>query len=275
MTNQQFKPGDTVYNEHGEEAEFVAKSMGEFIVRPILEDVEGFTYRTDIMTWKQAFRAPPKPKLDAETAAAEEKLSNLRAEIAAIQSERRKFDAEEADRMARIKAHRELADLDKYLAGEITHYVAKHEYGDHVAIIPVGETIEEYSSTKGFGMLHLYPSRRWDKKIFWTLRYRTNSDWRSEKEITAIPCCGEEQAKAVAIEVLELKCAQQLAADVSRRHYTKELIACCRKFGAQVPQQLIDDTNAAARASLERQAAHHIESAEKFKAELAALQEVA
>lgn len=267
-----FNLGDIVYNQYGESAELVAISQGEYLVRPILEDDYEGEYRGEIETWKQAFRTPPRPKLDAETAAAEKKLTELRTEIEQLRAERFRFDTEERSRKERIMAHEQLADLDRYLAGEITHYVAKHNYSDCVSIIPIGETVEEYHQSNNFGLLELYPSRDWNKRIVWRMRYRVRGDWRSEKEFTVIPCCGEEQARSVAAEVLERACAAQLALEVGRRHYTKELIACCEQFGVAVPQQLIDDMRASARASCERQIADHLQRAEQFKAELAALQ---
>ena len=271
MTNEQFYAGATVYNQHGEQAELVAKSQGEYLVRPILEDDDGHTYTGDIETWTRVFRKPPKPKLDAETAAAERELAQLREEVKKLRDERYQFDTEERARKERITAHEQLADLDRYLAGEITHYVAKHSYSDIVSIIPVGETVEEYNSSNNFGLLELYPSRSWDKRIVWRMRYRVRGDWRSEKEFTVIPCCGEEQAKAVAAEVLQRACANQLTLDIGRRHYTKELIECCKQFGVDVPQQLIDDMYASYRASFERQLADHLERAEKIRADLATL----
>ena len=70
MSNKQFKAGDTVYSQHGQEAEFVAQSGGSYVVHPIYEDEDG-PQTGDIETWSAVFRTPPSPKLDADTAAAE------------------------------------------------------------------------------------------------------------------------------------------------------------------------------------------------------------
>jgi hypothetical protein len=267
-----FNKGDTVYNEHGEEAEFVTQSMGEYIVRPILEDEYGHTYRSDIETWKQAFRTPPKPKLDAETAAAEKKLTDLRAELNKLREERRAFDSEERSRQDRIKMHEELALLDDYLAGKITHYLSLEWYSRAVEIIPINETVENYPSSDGYGLLTLQPTRGWDKGIKWSVKQRTRDGYSDSRTINVIPCRSEEEAAALAVKHLTECIKKQAAQDPKERRYTEKLIANCRRFGVAIPQSILSDIENATRATLQKQIDDHIERAEKLKLELGKFQ---
>lgn len=155
----EFTKGKTVYGLRGHAAELVAKDGSQFIVRPIYEEEDGREHLGEIEVWEKAFAAPPTEKLHADVAALDSKLRAARKELGDIESKVWKLNSEEKARADRIKQHEALAELDRYLAGEITHYVATHEYYPTVEIIPVGETIEGYQSASGYGLLTLRPSR--------------------------------------------------------------------------------------------------------------------
>lgn len=263
-----YTPGDTVYGQDGHEAEFVAKSGGEYIVRPVYEDDDG-PQVGDIQTWPVIFRAPPAPKLDAQTAAAEKRLADVTAKVREMEASKRVFDADEKGRMNRIKQHDQLAELDRYLAGEMTHYVAIHDYYPDVEVIPVGETVESYSNGSGYGLLTLCPRQHWDKKIYWTVTYKVPSPAYSRTK-TVIPCCGEEAAKAKAVEVLR-GYLDEYHAEPNKRHYAEMLMKSCQKFGVDVPQWLVDSIAAAKRASLESNIAEHRKKLTEAESALAAI----
>lgn len=275
MSNSKFKQGDTVYSEHGEEAEFIAQSMGEYFVHPIYEDDEYGPSRGEATTWKCVFRTPPKPKLDAETAAAQQRLSELRTEIEKLRSERYTFDSDERARKERIKLHEELADLDKFLSGQITHYVSVQNYRPQVEIIAVEDTLENHGSYYDYGLLKLYPRKGWDKKTQWTVTWRDpkrsyNSDSRTAN---VFPCCGLEEAQAKAKEITEAMVAEYLA-DEKKRYHGNDLIANCKKYGVPVPQLIIDDVNAAARQSLQHTLEDYRKKVAEYTARLAEIPEV-
>lgn len=246
--------GDTCYNQHGQQAEVLAYSAGAFIVRPVYEDDDG-EHLGEVETWSAVFRTPPAPKMDAATKAAEERLQSLRAQVAELERKQYEFTRDEKARMDRIKQHEGLEMLDRYLAGEITHYVTKHSYYPTVAILPLGETLDEHRSSNGFGLLSIMPTVQWDKRVTFSVCYhpknsRYSSDSRSE---TVIPCCGLEQAQKVVAETLANFCAEQLDKPVEKRSYTAELIACCQAHKVPVPQALVDGMNEQNRKALEAQ----------------------
>lgn len=262
--------GDTCYNQHGQQAEVLAYSAGSFIVRPVYEDDDG-EHLGEVETWSTVFRTPPAPKLDAKTKAAEERLQSLQQQVSELERKQYEFQRDEKARMGRIKRHDALADLDRYLAGEITHYVSVHDYYPTVAIIPLGDTIEDYSSSDGYGLLSLMPSRTWDKQVVFSVYYREpnrNSSNYSRRE-KVFPCCGEEAAKAKAAEVLAGYVADQLAQEPTKRRFTEQLIASCAAHGVEVPQSLIDDMRDQTRKALEVQRARAANDLAKIEAELA------
>lgn len=243
-----YAPGDTVYGRDGQEAEFVAKVGGEYVVRPIYEDDEG-PQVSGVETWPAAFRTPPAPRVDEKTAAAEKRLQEITAQVREMEAAKRTLDVEEKNRLDRIKRHEELAELDRYLAGEITHYVATHAYYPTVEIIPIGETLSDHASANGYGLLQLYPNRKWDKKIFWSVTYRIrNMGYDNSRTEIVIPCCGEEAAQAKAKEVLS-SILNKYKADAEAKKplaYAAMLVACCQKFSVEVPQWLSGEIKARA-----------------------------
>lgn len=258
--------GDTCYDTHGQQAVLLAKSAGDYVVRVIYEDDDGEERLGDVQTWNAAFRTPPTPKLDAETKAAEERLAALRSEINKLTSERHQFDADHKARLERIKQHEGLEMLDRYLAGEITHYVAFHDYYPTVSIIPLGDTLRDYGSSSGYGLLTMMPSITWDKRVVFMVTYRSPYDRHSSKTDKVIPCCGEEQANAVAKALVSEKVEEYLGLKPERRSYIDHLFAACNAFGVPIPQSLIDEKRAGEKAALS-------EKAEKLRQELEATQQ--
>ena len=267
-------PGDTVYSQHGEQAVFVASAGGEHLVRPIFEDDDG-EHVGGVVSWGAIFTSPPSPKLDEKTAAAEKRLAAIREEVAAAEKQPRDFQAGAADRLQRIKQHEGLAFLDAYLAGEITHYVAVKEYGFGVEIIPIGETVENYSSSNGYGLLTLMPSMHWDKRVNWTVHYRDQKCPRGYGGRTEVvfPCRGEEEAKARAAELIEAEIADQMTKERKDRRYTDAVIQCAGRFGVDVPQELVDSAKAARRSSIEREISEKAKQIDALRLQLQGAQQ--
>ena len=257
------KQGDTVYSQHGQEAVLVAHTGGEYLVRPIYEDDDG-PQEGDVETWRTVFRTPPAPKLDAETAEAEKRLTELRTQVSALRSEQYELQKNEKDRMSRIKQHEGLEMLDRYLAGEITHYVAVHDYYPTVQIIPLGETVENYASASEYGLLKLIPTRSWDKKFHFSVYFKAPSPAYSRTE-RVFPCCGEDAAKSKATETMLGLVSKYLGLEPARRSYFEQLISQCATYGVEVPKTMLDE-----------QKAYHDEALQiriqKMRSELAALE---
>jgi len=256
--------GDTVYNQHGQVAVLVASTCGEHLVRPVFEDEDG-EHEGDVETWRTVFRTPPAPKLDAETAEAEKRLAELNAKVSALRQEQNALMSNEKARMDRIKQHDGLELLDRYLAGEITHYVAVHDYYPTVQIIPIGETVENYASgASEYGLLKLMPTRSWDKKIRFSVHFKAPSPAYSRTE-KVFPCCGEDSAKEKAAEILREKVREYMELEPNRRSHFDQLVSLCTAYGVEVPQSMVDEQKANSDKAL-------IGRIEKMRQELAALE---
>lgn len=271
-TQRTIAKGDTVYSQHGQEAEFVAATGGEYIVRPIYEDEDG-QHAGDVETWREVFRTPPAPKLDAETAAATERLQALQLEVSELEGKKYAFEREERERRERLKVHDELGDLDRFLSGKITHYLARHQYGESdFTIIPVGETVEDYNSGSEYGMLKLWPSKGYaGTGLMWTVSYRernSRGDYRSDR---VHPCCSEEEAKALAREILSGQLQKELADPKTPTYGADSLVNSCRRWGVEVPSRLVDALTARKRASAVKNRDDLATKLAQADAELAAL----
>jgi len=276
-TQRTFAAGDEVYDINGRAGAYVARSAGGHIVEPIYEHgddaYDGISYG-EAVTWREVFATPPTEKLHADTAVALEKLSQAKQQLNAARDEWRAFESDEKARMERIKQHSGLAELDRYLNGEITHYVAFHDYYDTVEVIPINDTIESYSSNNGYGLLSLKTSHSWDKKVRWSVTYEPKRDSyrdRDSRTVGCIPCCGEDAAKETAQNALRLFLQEKLEQERGKRRYVGEFISCCEKFGVEVPQELRDGMNAEAQASIQRQLEDNAKKREQLEQQLAAL----
>ncbi len=272
-----FTAGDEVYDIHGRAGAYVARAAGGHIVEPIYEhdgsEGEGVSYG-EAVTWREVFATPPTEKLHADTAAALEKLSQAKQQLNVARDEWRAFERDEKARMERLKQHAGLAELDRYLKGEITHYVAFHDYYDTVEVVPVSETIDSHSSNNGHGLLTLMPSYAWDKQLRWSVTYETkNADWRNRHTRTSncIPCCGEEAAKEKAQQLLMSVVEEKLGQERGKRRHVAEIIKCCEKFGVDVPQELRDGLAAKEQASIQRQLDDNTKKREDLERQLAAV----
>ena len=127
-TKQTLEIGDTCYSQHGQQATLIARSAGSYIVRPIFEDDDG-EHEGEIETWSTAFRTPPAPKLDKETAEAEQRLAELRKQYSELRAQHYQLESDSKARMERLKQHEALAELDGYLSGGITQDPVSKQIG--------------------------------------------------------------------------------------------------------------------------------------------------
>lgn len=275
-TTRTFAAGDEVFDIHGRAGAYVARAAGGHIVEPIYEHGEdgddGISYG-EAVTWREVFATPPTEKLHADTAAALERLADAKRQLNVAHEELRAFERDEKARMERLKQHKGLEELDRYLAGEITHYVAFHDYHGTVEVIPISETMDSYSTNNGHGLLTLSPSRSWDKTVRWSVTYepKTNNRYNSSRTLSCIPCCGEEAANAMALQVLKEMADAMLAKERRLRHCVAEFIGCCEKFGLEVPQELRDGMAAESQANIQRQLDNNAKKREDLERQLAAL----
>lgn len=262
--------GDIVYSATGRAAEYIAYNNGMHIVRSLYGHEDHEIEYGDVEEWQKCFLNADTAceKLETRVADLDSEIHKKRQELNSIQSQIYEANKDEKERISRLKQHEALAYIDDYLDGQITHYVAEHDYYGTYAILPFDAHEEDYGrgSTK-FRMLSLVPTKNW-QSIAWVLSGYHDGGGSS---VRVWPCKSEAEATVKAKELLQIKLDAELEREPSKRRYQKELFECCKTFGVAVPNQLTEDLH---QQDLERKQIA-IEKAktevEKLTAEIAAL----
>lgn len=274
-------PGDEVYSKDGLTGTFVGRIDGRNFVLPQYADEEypSEPSHGDIEEWPAVFKNPPTNVLDAETDKAMKKLVEITAQIGAKRIELSDLDREMRARADRIKQHEGLAELDRYLAGEVTHYltVSRHRTFD-VEIIPVGDTCDAYghSDASEYGVLKLCPIRSQQSPtgLRWSVYWKVPSPAYSRTEHVVL-CCGIEEAQAKAKSIIQ----QRIDEAIKSQHgvggsIANEIISACKKHGMEPPQAVVDVVTEARREAIRKELAAkeaEAQKAEALRQELAAL----
>jgi len=233
-----FTKGQKVYDLYGVEGEFVSTVDGMFLVRPLYVVGDGEVYAKDITAWDNCFSTPPLEKLHAKVEELDKTITEKRAELKAINSEVAAFERSEKERMGRIKQHEGLEELDLFLSGEVTHYVAVHEYYPEVEIIPIGDTVEGYASANEYGLLKLMPWKGRDKKVRCSVYYKPSSSGYSKTEEVYL-CCGEEAAKAKAAKLTQEMVGKYKGMAPVHRNHLDRLAGSCARWGVELPNTMV------------------------------------
>lgn len=274
-------PGDEVYSKDGNTGTFVGRIDGRNFVLPQYADEEypSEPAHGEIEEWPAVFKNPPVNVLDAETDKAMKKLVDITAQIGAKRLELSALDREMRARSDRIKQHESLAELDRYLAGEVTHYLTVSRYRTFdVEIIPVSETCDAYghSDASEYGVLKLCPnqSKQSPTGLRWSVYWKVPSPAYSRTEHVVL-CCGIEEAQAKAKAVIQQRIDESLKSQHGVGGSTaNEILAACRKYGMEPPQAVFDVVTEARREAIKKELSAKEEEAKKSEAlrqELAAL----
>ena len=255
--------GTRVYSRDGSSGEYVTHTKDGHLVKEgttvysadpeIGED----TFYDRPAFWHEVYLKPPVAELHEEVAQLNAQIEKLQGEVAAVRQERWTLDTEIAARKARITQHKQLAQLDDFIAGKITCYV---EVGySHAAIVPLDETRAEYGEShyengryvKDLRLLTLFGNAKGD--LQWKLnRYSDGSG--NYTEVT--PCATREQAVAVLAKIAEEKWAKARAGESVP--YIDSFIISFAKEGIAAPQDIVEKLKAEKLDALRKQ----VESAE-------------
>lgn len=266
MTTHTFKAGDEVFSIHGEAGLYVARVTAGHLVEPIYDtsDRDEPSY-AEPQTWREVFAAPPTQRLHEQVAVAEKELTAAREALAKVQAERRTFDQEERARLARIKQHEQLAALDDYLAGRITHFVVTSEY-DAPRIASFEEAIvttDEDHGRKNLRLLGLFgdPKRNLRWKIMWY------SDGSGGVRHEVFPCTSLEQATARLTDIVNQ--GWDGIRQSGRFNITTQTVKLARSMGLAVPDDIAAAADSIGREAFTKTVANRREAAAKAQRELA------
>lgn len=227
-----FETGTTVYDEQGQQAEYVTHAGDGHIVRPIVEaydhDGEGcYDHVCDPAVWRNVFIKPPVAKYSEE-------LGTLHTQIAAAKKER--DDAARGDydrareRVAKLKRFAILDNLELFIDGKITHYVQREYYGPP-NIIPVATAVASEGSNyrKELRLLTLGGALA-NGEVRWTLNSYSDGSGNSG---TVIPCTSLDQAA----DIVKTAILQHFAGKRPDHEKRQDWINCAEAHGVPVPEE--------------------------------------
>lgn len=234
-----FKADDYCFDEHGEQAQYVAAAGGGHVVRYMYErgDEEAFGEPTYV---ERVFAKAPTVRLAQEVEELEKKAATLRKDIELL----RKANAIEAtaiaDRQANLKKWDGLATLEAFLDNKITHFVTVKEYGPPL-LTTFAETMDYREDVyvggpkrlQGFKLLSLYGDSKGD--LAW--RVHTYREPSEAFPIQVIPFQSYEAARERFITEI-LAAVEKFRADPKANGFQSWIDAAAR-FGLAFPDDLV------------------------------------
>ncbi|HEY8361040.1 MAG TPA: hypothetical protein VIL30_26575, partial [Ramlibacter sp.] len=145
MADHTFNKGDIVFAIDGQQGEYLMAYEDAHLVLPhFREDGDewgGEPWSNGPTVWHEVFTKPPVPVVHEDVAATraeldevEGKLREAEQQLRTMRDERQQLQRDQAAVVARLKQHRQLARIDDWLAGNITHLVVWTHYGRRVEI---------------------------------------------------------------------------------------------------------------------------------------------
>jgi hypothetical protein len=195
-----YRVGQRVYTADGHMGDFLTRiENGPFIIRPVFESA-GYDgepsdcYVEGLMEVTAVFANPPVARLDRQIAALNVEIAAKRAELAAVANEAREFERAHVDRHKRVAQHEQLALLDDYIAGKITHVVMMNSLGVEIKSFEEACVCADRYN-RGTKLLTLFGDSKGD--LAWHLN--TYSDGSgSSQEVTLCQSIEEAQRKGQA-----------------------------------------------------------------------------
>lgn len=265
-----FEAGQTVYDERGEQGQYVVASGDGHIVRPVIEVDDGESVYDDIgepVVWRKVYPAAPLAKFNDELKALHDKIAAAKAERDQLQREDYQRQRERAEKLKRFAV---LDNVELFIDGKITHYVEQEYYGPPkiVAIEQCKADGRDYRSN----LRLLTLSGCLDSRgITWTLNQYADGSGRSS---AVTPCTSYEQA----VEVVKASIVQHFAHERSGSEARQDWMVAAEKHGIAVPDAYRRVVVQAMVATIEnnmrykrKQAQEYAESVAKDDAELAQL----
>lgn len=276
MSALKFETGQTVYDEHGAAAHYVAADADGHIVRPLIEvdgwdDEPGYEDVGSPVLWRNVYPVAPVEKFSEELKVLHEQIAAAKKSLSDAEEESRRRGRERAEKFKRFSI---LDQLEDFIDGKITHYVTTDTY-DPPEIIPVEKALcggDRYR--KELRLLTLGGDLN-DKGIRWKLGQYSDASGGSSG---VIPATSLEQAQ----ENVKVSVARHFAdfrSQISQGRARESWIGAAEQFGFAVPeeyrlavaksrlQQLISNTE-----YNRRQADSYAELVAKSDAEIAKLQ---
>jgi len=259
-----FAKGDTVFLSDGQEVEYIAGSVGEHVVRPILNDVDDEPHYGRPFTVYEVFVEAPVAKYDERIAKLRAEVEELEAKAKAARTASQDFERGERERRERLRTHDSLQRLDDLLAGRITHAVVAEYCG---ASIQTFDEVLVYrrdnGREEGLKLLTLFGKSGGD--LTWGVnRYYDGSGSNQ----TIYPACSYEEALEIWTRLWDAAMAE-FRTKTGYMHGLNYWIEAGKKVGVELPADVAERWYAHAVASAEEALAKARSDIAKKEKELA------
>lgn len=249
-----FAPESTVYDSQGREYIYQAESPAGHIVCPLTEygggyDEPPYSEVGAPVVLTEIHAAPPVHKRAEEMVKLEAAIAEKRKELQDIKQSVATVERESKSVMAALKQHEALVNVDRFLNGEITHYV---ELGTRPRILEAAEAKSPYEHRK-LRLLSLSGKvNNATKQISWQLNAYADG---SGGNIDVMPCLSLEEA----VQVLKTQIEKAWSTWRVDKHWTnfKELAATSEKYGVPVPESYTERVKSEKLAEAQRELARY------------------
>ncbi len=211
---------------------------------------------------------PPIEAISREVAALEDKKATMLGVISDLAAKER--DAKK--RVEALKVYDQLARVEDFLTGKITHYVTYNSY-DHSRPAPIistpedekcGNSTDRYAKLK---LLVLYGDK--ERGLEWKLNYY--SDGSGNTSTICFPCCSLDEAKQKAREILAGSFAKYKIPDCGGFQTGINLVKSAKACGATIPEGFEEGLKAAEIRCLQEEIKRHNEERVKLQNNLDSL----
>lgn len=250
MTERTFNKGDTVYSVDGQQGEYLMAYEDAHLVLPMVRDEyddDAEPWPGEPAVWHEVFVKPPVPVVHEEVAEARKELDAVLARVAeaerelrTMRDERAQLQRDQREVVARLRQHRQLARIDDWLAGNITHLVVWEHYGRRVQVKAWTEFMKGDGRRDSMPLLVLNGTLEWQDSVA-----RMGIDWiitKQDSYITqrVIPCNSEAEARERAKEAIEKLTADTMQKrrqnrDTGFDHELEHLVESMRAVDMPVP----------------------------------------
>jgi len=195
---KEFKSGDTVYSDYGQEAEYVAKISEGHIVRPIVEACSGdgeesYWHTCEPITWRHVFETVPTAKYEEKLSVLHEKIAQAESTLSSIKTEIKRAESDNGALLARLKKFDQLRYIEDFLDGKITHYAFVGGY--RAEIIPIENAMCSVDRFRP-RLLALYGDVK-NRGVEWLLHQYSDSSGGMPSEGQWFPARSKEEAEEI------------------------------------------------------------------------------
>ncbi len=263
-----FNNGDVCYDSHGNEYVYQASAVNGHIVCPVLQFPGGFeeppyTEFGAPTFLSVVFTDVPTQKQHDDISRLEQEIATKRAELNTIRAEAVQFEKDTKDRMARIKQHQGLENLDRIFDGGITHYVFT---GNYPKILAVEDAKSEYENRKLRMLSFRVTINHSTKQTGWYLHQYADGSGNGGNEV--IPCFSLEEAIAtIKAEIARIWSTWSPTKGVTSVYL--DLVKTSATYGAPVPKEFTDAKREAEIKEIQGNVGRYTAALELAKKELA------